>query len=97
MRAIFRLFPVVLATLAILLPALPAIAADPVAQPGLPTDVPADWWSQVQGSIQLEEYGVVAEGTAGTEFRAANPAHKFEARFDAAGLRPRETGSGVCR
>ncbi len=29
----------------------------------------------------------MAEGTAGTDFRAVNPAQRFEARFDAAGLR----------
>jgi len=63
------------------------MAADAGPRPDPPAGVPADWWSQVQRSIQLEEYAVVAEGAAGTDFRAVNPAHRFEGRFDAGGLR----------
>jgi hypothetical protein len=57
---------------------LPVLAA-PDPQPGLPDGASEGWWSQVQRSIQLEEYGV-------TDFRALNPAHRFEGRFDAKGL-----------
>ena len=63
-------------TFAVLLAVLPAVAADPGPRPDLPAGVPADWWSEVQRSIQLEEYGVVSEGADGTELRATNPAHR---------------------
>ncbi len=87
MGVVYRRFPFVVAALVVLLPVFPAVAVDGGAQRNLPANVPADWWSQVQRSIQLEEYAVVAEGTAGTEFRAANPAQRFEGRFGVDGLR----------
>ena len=87
MSPITRVRPFLVATLTVLLAVLPAMAADPDRRSGMPAGVPADWWSEVQRSIQLEEYAVVAEGPAGTNFRAVNPAHRFEGRFDAAGLR----------
>jgi len=65
----------------------PAVPADHNPGADLPADVPSDWWSQVQRSIMLEEYAVVAGGTAGKDFGAVNPAHRFEAHFDAGGLR----------
>src|SRR5262245_44626026 len=65
----------------------PARGADPGLRPGLPEGASASWWSQAQRSIELEEYGVVAERGEGAHYRATNPAHRFEARFDAAGVR----------
>ena len=64
---------------------LPVLAESGPQKPDLPTGVSEDWWSQVQRSIQLEEYGV-------TGFRAVNPAHRFEAQFDARGLQLAPTG-----
>ncbi len=69
-----------------LLVVVPALGSDSGAGPNLPPGISADWWSQVQRSVQLEEYGIVGEGTGGAAFRAANPAHRFEARFDARGV-----------
>ena len=59
----------------------------PRRQKALPAGASSDWWTRVQRSIQLEEYGIVGEGVDGARFRAANPAHRFEARFDAGGMR----------
>jgi hypothetical protein len=75
-----------------LLAVLPARGADPALRPGLPSGVSADWWSKAQRSIQLEQYGIVGGGADGARFLAANPAHHFQARFDAAGVSLVPTG-----
>ena len=58
----------------------------------LPAGVSANWWSQVQRSIQLEEYAVVEDDSMEGRFRATNPAHRFEARFNTEGLWIKPTG-----
>jgi hypothetical protein len=86
MSAIFRVLPFLLiASFAA------ALAADPRRRSDLPADVSDDWWNRVQRSIVLEEYAVVADDTAGTEFKAENPAHRFDARFNADGLQLKPT------
>jgi len=76
--------------LTVLLADVPFIGADS-GPPDLPAGVSADWWSRVQRSIQLEHYGIVGEGTHGNQFRAANPAHRFETRFDSGGIHLKST------
>ena len=91
MSFLTRVHPFITATFigsfVVLFAVMPAPAAEPDRGSSLPSGVPADWWSQVQRSIQLEEYAVVSEDMAGTEFRAANPAQRFEGRFGVDGLR----------
>ena len=70
-----------------------AAAAGPGPHPQ--ADVPADWLSKVRRSIQLEEFGAVQVGDAGEELRAGNPAHRFESRFDARGVRIASSGAST--
>jgi hypothetical protein len=85
MSSITRVLPFVLVALFVASSAL----AEPEQRTELPAGVSADWWSQVQRSIILEEYAIT---TGDDGFRAANPAHRFEARFDGGGLRLAPTG-----
>jgi hypothetical protein len=75
----------------VMLAALPVLGAGPGPQRELPPGTSPDWWTQVQRSIQLEEYGIVGEDAGGAQFRAANPAHRFETDFDTGGLRLKPT------
>jgi hypothetical protein len=80
-----------IAAVTVLLADLPVIGAYSSPRPALPAGVSADWWSQVQRSIQLEEYGIVGEATDGNRFRGANPANRFETGFDRSGMRLKPT------
>ncbi len=80
-----------MAVLLVLPTALPVLAADPGGQQGLPAAASSDWWTRVQRSIELEEYGIVGEGVDEAPFRAPNPAHRFEAVFDTGGMRLKPT------
>ena len=51
-----------------------------------PAGVTADGWTEVQRSIHLEQYGVVADGIAEGRYRATDPVQRFEARFDPGGV-----------
>jgi hypothetical protein len=75
----------------VLLAALPVLGAGPGPHQDLPPGTSPDWWTQVQRSIQLEEYGIVGEDAGGARFRAANPAHRFETDFDIRGVRVKAT------
>src|SRR4029434_1795965 len=80
-----------IAAVTVLLADLPVIGAYSSPRPALPAGVSADWWSQVQRSIQLEEYGIVGEATDGNRFRGANPANRFETGFDRSVMRLKPT------